>query len=232
MKISASPCSRCRSRSRLRYCAWIVRSRLVVGSSAISRRGSQEMPMAPTMRWRMPPDISCGYCVTRVSGEGMRTDFSRSFARCQATERPASLMHADRFGDLIADGEQRIQRCHRILQDHGDPLAAHVPHLAVGLAYQVLALEHHRAADDLRRGGQHAQDGQRQRALAGAGFADDAERLAGVDAQRHVIDRAYHAGSLLRDVVRREVVDLEQRAVRQRGHRPARLRADGAVDRV
>src|SRR4029450_6298273 len=41
MKISASPCSRCRSRSRLRYCAWIVRSRLVVGSSAITRRGSE-----------------------------------------------------------------------------------------------------------------------------------------------------------------------------------------------
>ena len=30
-----------------------------MGSSAISRRGSQEMPIAPTMRWRMPPDISC-----------------------------------------------------------------------------------------------------------------------------------------------------------------------------
>ena len=27
-------------------------------------------------------------------------------------------------------------------------------------------------------------------------FPDDAECLAGVDAQRHVIDRAYHAGAL------------------------------------
>ena len=62
MKIRARPCSRCRSRSRFRYWAWMVRSRLVVGSSAISRRGAQEMPMAPTMRWRMPPDIWCGYC--------------------------------------------------------------------------------------------------------------------------------------------------------------------------
>ena len=59
IKISASPCSFCRSRKRFRYCAWIVRSRLVVGSSAMSSRGSQEMPIAPTMRWRMPPDISC-----------------------------------------------------------------------------------------------------------------------------------------------------------------------------
>ena len=80
MKIKARPCARCSSRRRFRYWAWIVRSRLVVGSSAINRRGSHEMPMAPTMRWRMPPDISCGYCVTRVSGDGMRTAFKRSRA--------------------------------------------------------------------------------------------------------------------------------------------------------
>jgi hypothetical protein len=87
MKISARPCSRCNSRSRLRYCAWIVRSRLVVGSSAISRRGSQEIPIAPTMRWRIPPDISCGYCLTRVSGDGMRTAFNSARARSHAALR-------------------------------------------------------------------------------------------------------------------------------------------------
>ena len=45
--------------------------------------------MAPTMRWRMPPDISCGYWVTRVSGDGMRTAFRRSRARRHAAPRPA-----------------------------------------------------------------------------------------------------------------------------------------------
>ncbi len=45
--------------------------------------------MAPTMRWRMPPDISCGNCDTRVLGEAMRTAFSSSTARCQALARPA-----------------------------------------------------------------------------------------------------------------------------------------------
>ena len=91
--------------SRLRYCAWMVRSRLVVGSSAISRRGSQEMPIAPTIRWRMPPDISCGNWVTRVSAEEMRTDLSRPMARTQAPATARAFMDAERLADLIADGE-------------------------------------------------------------------------------------------------------------------------------
>ena len=65
----------------------MVRSRLVVGSSAISRRGSHDMPMAPTIRCRMPPDISCGCCRTRVSGDAMRTAFSRPTARLHAVAR-------------------------------------------------------------------------------------------------------------------------------------------------
>ena len=45
--------------------------------------------MAPTMRWRMPPDIWCGYSPTRDSGAEMRTAFSRSLARLHAPARPA-----------------------------------------------------------------------------------------------------------------------------------------------
>ena len=48
--------------------------------------------------------------------------------------------------------------------------------------HEILALEQHPAADDAGRRRQHAQDRQRQRALAGAGFADDPERLAGMNA--------------------------------------------------
>src|SRR5215470_6885387 len=116
MKISARPCARCSSRKRFRYWAWIVRSRLVVGSSAIKSRGSQEMPMAPTMRWRMPPDISCGYCLSRVRGDAHRL---------QQLEGPSPggaalgvLVHPDRLRHLIADGKERVEGSHRILQDH------------------------------------------------------------------------------------------------------------------
>ena len=90
MKIRARSCARCRSRRRFRYWAWMVRSRLVVGSSAMSSAGSHEMAMAPTMRWRMPPDIWCGYSRTRVSGAEMRT--AREQVRAPAPTPPAAAM--------------------------------------------------------------------------------------------------------------------------------------------
>ena len=117
-------------------------------------------------------------------------------------------MRADRLADLVADREQRVQRGHRVLQDHRDPPAAHLLHLLIGFLQQILALEHHPAADDARGGRQHAHDGESEGALAGAGFADDAQRLAGMDAQRHVIDRPHDAGALGRDVVGRKVLQL------------------------
>ncbi len=63
-----------------------------------------------------------------------------------------ALVHADRFADLVADGEQRIERGHRVLQDHGDALAAHAAHFRLRLVEKVLAFEHHAATDDARRG--------------------------------------------------------------------------------
>ena len=100
--------------------------------------------MAPTMRWRMPPDISCGYCRRRVSGEAMRTAFKQ-------IERPppggcaiGALVHPNRLRHLVADGEERIEGGHRILQDHGDTPAAQTAHFRLGFLQQVLAFKQHR----------------------------------------------------------------------------------------
>ena len=41
-------------------CAWVVTSRAVVGSSAISSLGEQDRAMAIMTRWRMPPEKACG----------------------------------------------------------------------------------------------------------------------------------------------------------------------------
>ena len=54
------PRSACNCISRSRICFWIVTSSAVVGSSAISRRGSQAMAMAIITRWHWPPDIWWG----------------------------------------------------------------------------------------------------------------------------------------------------------------------------
>ena len=73
------------SLSSSRIWAWMVTSRAVVGSSAMSSLGSQERAMAIITRWRMPPESSCGYCLTRRSGLGMPTRRMASMARSQAS---------------------------------------------------------------------------------------------------------------------------------------------------
>ena len=68
-------------RIRSRIWAWMVTSSAVVGSSAMSRSGSQASAMAIITRWAMPPESSCGNDLSRRSGSGMPTIRSSSRAR-------------------------------------------------------------------------------------------------------------------------------------------------------
>jgi hypothetical protein len=43
---------------------------------------------------------------------------------------------------LIANAKEWIQRSHRLLEDHGNPLAPNVPHLYCAQLQQILAVEH------------------------------------------------------------------------------------------
>ena len=61
-------------------CAWMVTSSAVVGSSAMRMSGLHEIAMAIMARWRMPPEYSNGYWLTRSSGSGMPTLASSSTA--------------------------------------------------------------------------------------------------------------------------------------------------------
>jgi len=54
------PISRRRSRIRSRICAWMVTSKAVVGSSAISSSGTQASAIAIMTRCAIPPDNSWG----------------------------------------------------------------------------------------------------------------------------------------------------------------------------
>ena len=56
MKMTPVPCSRCSSAMRCRICACVVTSSAVVGSSAMSTRGSRMSAMAIIPRCRWPPD--------------------------------------------------------------------------------------------------------------------------------------------------------------------------------
>ena len=110
------------SRIRSRICAWIVTSSAVVGSSAINSFGSagerhrdhHPLPHAARELVRVLVD-------TRRSGSGICDQpqhLDRAAHRVVAAERPA--VQDQRLGDLTADGQHRVERRHRLLEDHRD----------------------------------------------------------------------------------------------------------------
>jgi hypothetical protein len=104
------------------------------------------------------------------------------------------IVAPDCLDQLIPDRDHRVQRCHRILEDHRDVLAADPLHLALGQGSEITPHEADGATDDLcRRVRQQPHDRQRRQRLATAGFTDDGESLAGRDCQRQAIDRRQHA---------------------------------------
>ncbi len=114
---------------RSRICACTVTSRAVVGSSANSSVGPQASAMAMMMRWRMPPDSSCGYCRSRFAGSGMPTSSSNR-NDVSLRRRPVHVeVDLQRLGDLVADRMSGFSERHRVLEDHRHlpaPVAAHL----------------------------------------------------------------------------------------------------------
>src|SRR5262249_22917559 len=99
------------------------------------------------------------------------------------------LVKACRLADLRADGQHRVKRGHRLLEDHRDVVAAHRPHLRFVELEQIAAIEFDRAADDpAGRIGDEPHHGERRHALAAAGFADDRQRLTRSQREREVVD--------------------------------------------
>src|SRR5262249_56963279 len=99
-------------------------------------------------------------------------------------------MHAQRFGDDVADRHPWIQRAVRILEDHLHPAADGAQLVGAELG-EIAALE-----DDLaRRRRLELQDAPSRRRLAATRFPDEAERLAARDAERHAVDRAHEAAA-------------------------------------
>ena len=132
IRMMAAPVLDLSWRMMSRICACTVTSRAVVGSSAISSLGSQASAMAIMTRWRMPPDSSCGYCLRRWAGLG-DADQAQHLDRARFGRRAVeALMQRERLGDLPADREHRVERRHRLLEDHRDVVAADVAHLALG----------------------------------------------------------------------------------------------------
>ena len=215
-------------RIRSRIWAWIVTSRAVVGSSAMSRSGSQASAMAIITRWAMPPDSSCGNDLSRRSGSGMPTIRSSSRARSWAAS-PVILRCSSRTS-LICQSTSRTGfsdevGCWKIMRD---PVAPDLAHLVAREAHQVRAVEQDLAGVDRARRGDQAQDRQAGHALAAAGFADETHDLAAADREVDAVDGLDHAFAGLERGS--QALDLEERPAISRPGRPACRRRHELLD--
>jgi hypothetical protein len=113
---------------------------------------------------------------------------------------------------LLADGEHRIERGHRLLEDHRDVAATLLAHLVFGEVEQVLSLEEDRAFRHPSGLGEQAHDRERRHRLAAAGFADHGNDLAAIDRIRDALDRMDRAAGGLEPHV--QVANLKQRGRR------------------
>ena len=121
-------------------------------------------------------------------------------ARVRASLRDARPWTDQRLGDVRADPHHRIERRHRLLEHEADSRAANLPHRLFGKRQQVLALEKDLAAGDAARFLHQADDRKRRDRLAAARFADEPQRFALADLERHVVDghdRAEHRAQVL-----------------------------------
>src|SRR5437667_1885704 len=122
------------------------------------------------------------------------------------------LVHDSRLGDLIAHREHRIERRHRLLEDHRDLVAADGAQVTGLEGEQVAPFELDEAAGaDVTGGlGDQAENGERRDRLAAPRLAHDAERLTRLHLEGDAVDRARRAAALLGDEVGLEVTHAEQ----------------------
>ena len=120
------------------------------------------------------------------------------------------LVRLDRLDHLGVDAQHRVQRRHRILEDHRDALAAQLAQLRLGQADEFAALEADGAARDAAGLVDEAEHGEPADGLAGAGFSHQPQHLAAIDREADAIDGADEA--LAGGEGDREVLDVEDRS--------------------
>src|SRR5206468_8052623 len=123
---------------------------------------------------------------------------------------------------LVADGEHRIERGLRVLEDHRDASAPNRPHLALGLLEEIVALEQDPAPDDPRRRPRHqSQQRERGHRLAAARLPDDAERLTLSEGKAHAVDGPHHTPA--GETIGVEILDPQNDVADLSGHTSPRV---------
>ena len=131
-------------------------------------------------------------------------------------------VHARDLGDLISDGEDRIERGHRLLEDHRDAIAANASDAGVVELQEILPLELIRLPGSMRPGCWM----RRRIESAVTDFPQpDSPTMPSVSpapiAERHAVDRAGDAGAGVE--VGAEIGDGEERRAASSGRKLARV---------
>ena len=101
----------------------------------------------------------------------------------------------ERLPDLPPDRQDGIEAGHRVLEDHRDLAPADLPELAVGELQEVTSLERRASSGHGAGAWEDAEQRQRRHALAAAGLAHDAQRLAGRDLEGDPVHGVHGAAS-------------------------------------
>ena len=110
---------RCRSWSRLSTCAWTETSRAETGSSATMKSGSTASARAMPMRWRWPPENSCGKRrVVRVEPDPIE-----QLADPLAAAARGEAVGVQRLAEDLGHAHARVEAGIRILEDDLHPPA-------------------------------------------------------------------------------------------------------------
>ena len=122
------------------------------------------------------------------------------------------IVQGDDLIDLVADAEDGVQRGHRLLEDHGDEVAAQMLHDTVRGLRHVVSLVAEIQADlafhDLTlRTLQKLHDRKARHGLAAAGLAHDAHRLADGDIEGDAVYGVHRAD--IGEEVGVQIVDLK-----------------------
>ena len=105
-----------------------------------------------------------------------------------------AAMGGHRLDELAGDAQDRVQRRHGVLEDHGDFAAADGTDAVFVQRREVLAAEADGAADNTGGIVEQADDRFRADTFARTGLTDDAQGFAGVQVEADAIDRAHRAG--------------------------------------
>ncbi len=105
-----------------------------------------------------------------------------------------AFMEHEGFADLETDCVDRVQRGHRVLEDHGNFVAAHFAHFIFSQLKQVTPIEPDLAVFNFPGWGlDEAEDGHGMDALAAAALAHHTQDFTGAHGVGNAIDSPYHA---------------------------------------